>query len=166
MLADYFRNDFPDVADFLERLRYVDDMAKSVSEEEEATKTIEDTEKVLNTVNMKVKGWSVTGRDPPPELTEDGVSVGFGGMTWLPKIDALKLNIQQLHFGKKKRGRFPDDLEKFDGSYGMKIDDFTPKNLSRRMCTSVTARIYDIPGKLAPLALSRHENSRKHRKHA
>ena len=68
MLADYFRNDFPDVADFLERLRYVDDMAKSVSEEEEATKTIEDTEKVLNTVNMKVKGWSVTGEILPQNL--------------------------------------------------------------------------------------------------
>ena len=85
LLADYFRNDFPDVADFLERLRYVDDMAKSVTNEEEAIKTIQDTENVLKTVKMKVKGWSVTGQDPSPELTEDGVSVGFGGMTWLPK---------------------------------------------------------------------------------
>ena len=93
LLADLFRNDFPDVADFLERLRYVDDMAKSVTNKDEAIKTIEDTEKVLNTVKMKVKGWSVTGQDPPPELTEDGVSVGFGGMTWLPKIDVFKLNI-------------------------------------------------------------------------
>ena len=161
LLADYFRNDFPDVADFLERLRYVDDMAKSVTNEEEAIKTIQDTENVLKTVKMKVKGWSVTGQDPSPELTEDGVSVGFGGMTWLPKIDALKLNIQPLHFGKKKRGRFPDDLKKFDGSFGMKIDDFTPNHLTRRMCTSVTARIYDIPGKLAPLALRLKHDLRK-----
>ena len=50
LLADYFRKDFPDVADLLERLRYVDDMAKSVTNEEEAIKTIQDTENVLKTV--------------------------------------------------------------------------------------------------------------------
>merc|ERR1711867_281950 len=80
LLADHFRDVFPAVADFLERLRYVDDMAKSVSTAEEAAKTISDTEEVLNTVKMKVKGWSVTGQKPPGELTEDGVSIGIGGM--------------------------------------------------------------------------------------
>ena len=153
LLADIFRDKYPDVADFLERLRYVDDMAKSASTGEEAAQIIEDTEKVLDTVKMKVKGWSVSGKEPPAELSEDGVSVGIGGMTWLPKIDVFQLNIQPLHFGKKKRGRFPDDLEKFDGSFGKSIEEFTPKRLTRRMCTSVAARIYDIPGKLAPLAL-------------
>ena len=97
LLAEIFKDEFPAVADFLERLRYVDDMAKSASTKEEAIKIIEDTEKVLDTVKMKVKGWSVTGQEPPSELSEDGVSVGIGGMTWLPKVDVFQLNIQPLH---------------------------------------------------------------------
>ena len=40
LLADHFRDVFPAVADFLERLRYVDDMAKSVSTADEAARTI------------------------------------------------------------------------------------------------------------------------------
>ena len=153
LLAELFRDEFPDVADFLERLRYVDDMAKSDTTKEEAAQIVKDTDKVLDTVKMKVKEWSITGQEPPAELSEDGVSVGIGGMRWLPKIDAFQLNIQPLHFGKKKRGRFPDDLEKFDGSFGKTIDEVTPKHLTRRMCTSVAARIYDIPSKVALLAL-------------
>ena len=83
------------------------------------------------------------------------------GYEVLTKNRCIKKNIQPLHFGKKKRGRFPDDLKKFDGSFGMKIEDFTPIELSRRMCTSVTARIFDIPGKVAPLALRLKHDLRK-----
>ena len=70
-----------------------------------------------------------------------------------PRDRLHKIRIQKLHFGKKKRGRYPDDLQKFEGSFGIKIEDFVPKVLTRRMCTSVSARIYDIPGFTAPLSL-------------
>ena len=114
MLADQFRDSFPDVSHFLEKLRYVD----------ESRELIKKTEHVLDTLSMKIKGWAVAGKDPPTELTEDGFSVGFAGMTWLTKIDAFKLNIQRLHFGKKKRGRYPDDLEKFDGKFESLLKNF------------------------------------------
>ena len=81
LLAEISKEEFSDGADFLEKLRYVDDMAKSASPKEEATKIIEYTKKVLKIVQMKVKGWSVTGQEPSTELSEDGVSVGIGGMT-------------------------------------------------------------------------------------
>ena len=83
--------------------------------------------------------------------SEDGVSVGFAGLTWFPKLDFFKLNIQSLHFAKKKRGRFSADLVKFDQTSGITIDEFTPKEISRTNCTSVVARIFDIQGLLAPL---------------
>ena len=76
---------------------------------------------------MSVKGWSISFQKPSPELTEDGISVAFAGLDWLPEIDCVKLRIQKLHFGKKKRGRYPDDLQKFEGSFGIKIEDFVPK---------------------------------------
>ena len=55
---------------------------------------------------MKVKGWSVTGEDPSSELSEDGVSVGIGGMTWLPKVDVFQLNIQPLHLERRREEDF------------------------------------------------------------
>ena len=63
------------------------------------------------------------------------------------------MNIDRLHFGKKKRGRYPEDLKRYDGSFGLTLDEFVPKTLTRRMCSSVSARIYDLSGKLAPLTL-------------
>ena len=44
-----------------------------------------ETEKVLGGIDMTVKGWAISGKDPPPELTKDGVSVGMWGITWFPK---------------------------------------------------------------------------------
>ena len=71
-------------------------------------------------------------------------------MSWLPAIDSYSLKIQPLHFGKKRRGRLPDDVQMYDGG---SMGDFVPKLLTRRMCSSVSARIYDVPGLLAPLLL-------------
>ena len=48
---------------------------------------------------------------------------------------------------------FSEDMEIFDGSFGRKIEDFVPPDLTRRMATSVVARIFDVPGYLAPLSL-------------
>ena len=43
----------------------------------------------------------------------------------------------------------------------MKLEDFVPTNLTRRMCTSVPARLYDITQKLAPLHLRLKHDLRK-----
>ena len=66
--------------------------------------------------------YVVQGKAPPPEASEDGISVGFAGLTWFPLGDFFKLNIQSLHFSKKKRGKFPTDLIKFDQTFGISTD--------------------------------------------
>ena len=114
---------------------------------------------------MYVKGWAQSGSDPPEELSDDGISVGFAGMTWFPKMDVYKLNIQSLHFSKKKRGKYPSDLVKYEDSFGMTIDDYTPKKLTRTNCTSVLARIYDPQGLLAPLTLKMKNDLRIRKKY-
>ena len=91
LLAELVRDRFLAVADFLEKLRYVNDMANSVSTLKEAHQLIKDTDEVLESVKMKTKGWSVSGQDPPAEMSDDGISVGLGGMTWIPRIDVFKL---------------------------------------------------------------------------
>ena len=139
-----------EVANFIRDRFYVDDGGNSVKTIDEALNLIHETDKSLASIKMNVKGWSISFHDPSPDVSEDGVSVAFAGMSWLPAIDSYRLKIQPLHFGKKKRGRLPDDVKIYDGGL---MEDFVPAVLTRRMCSSVSARIYDVPGLLAPLLL-------------
>ena len=68
---------FPEVATFLIKSQYIDDLAKSLKSKDEAERLAWETEKVLGKIDMSVKGWAMSGKDPPPELTKDGVSVGM-----------------------------------------------------------------------------------------
>ena len=145
------------VADFISNGFYVDDGGTSVRNQEEADDLTMTTDQALNSIKMKVKGWSISFRPPSCDVTDDS-TVGFAGMTWVPEIDSYSLKIQRLHFGKKKRGRFPDSLEMFKGGC---MEDFVPEILTRKMCASVTARIYDVPGILAPLILKLKYDLRK-----
>ena len=152
LIAEEVVKEHPEVSVMLTMKRYVDDFAQSSSSNEETVSLIEKTTEVLSRIGMKVKGWTVSGEDPPENLTDDGASVGFAGKTWFPKGDFFKLNIQSLHFAKKKRGKFPSDLVKFDKS-GLTVEEYTPAKITRTNCTSVCARIYDTEGLLTPLTL-------------
>ena len=158
--ADTIRNIFPLVAKLICRNRYVDDVLKSIKSKQAARKLIEDTEKALKDINMEIKGWGLSGEDPPKQLTDDGKSINVAGMSWFPKIDGFMLNIAKLHFGKKKRGKYSSNVKVFDDSQES-LEDFVPQELSRRQCTSVVARIYDLTGKLAPVTLKFKDSLRK-----
>ena len=101
---------------------------------------------------MKVKGYSKNGEDPPEQCSKDGVSVGITGYRWFTKLDVFSLNIGYMHFGKKKRGRLDPKTNFFGLGEGMmmKMEDFVPRNLSRRMATSKLASYFDPIGKIAP----------------
>ena len=150
MVAEEVWEDQPEVATLLILKRYVDDFGQSTMGKTETKHLMEKTDKVLKQISMEVKCWVQSGTDPPEEASEDGVSCGFAGLTWFPRGDFFKLNIQSLHFSKKKRGKFPSNLSKFDQTTGVTIDDFTPREITRTNCTSVTARIYDTLGLLSP----------------
>ena len=161
LLAESIVEKFPEVSKMLLKKRYVDDLGNSTKCKEMTEKLIKETSEVLASIQMFVKGWAQSGSDPPEELSDDGVSVGLAGMTWFPKMDVYKLNIQSLHFSRKKRGKYPSDLVKFEDSFGMTIDDYTPKKLTRTNCTSVLARMYDPQGLLAPLTLKMKNDLRR-----
>ena len=152
--CELIKVDHEEVARLLLKARYVDDIMKSKKSKVEARTLINQTEDVLKKIDMKIKGWCMSGEDPPEELTEDKKSIQFSGMTWFPKLDSFKLNIASLHFGKKVRGKTSSKLDIYDikkhGSIGEFIKD---KEITRRKCTSVVARLYDMFGKLEPLKL-------------
>ena len=93
---------------------------------------------------MKLKGWVVSGVPLPSDLSEDGASIPFAGLVWFPLIDCNKLNILSLHFSKNKRGRLPDGLLKLDGCFEMSVDEVTPQNLIRGMCTYFSAKHHHL----------------------
>ena len=161
LLAEEIWEEFPEVAVMLVMKRYVDDFGQSTLSREATEDLIKKTNVVLAKIKMEVKGWVIAGKAPPPEASEDGISVGFAGLTWLPLGDLFKLNIQSLHFAKKKRGKFPSDLVKFDQSSGFSIEQYTPQHITRTNCTSVTARIFDITGLVAPVTLKMKYHLRK-----
>ena len=126
-------------------------MGGSTTNEEEAKKIASGVDKALDYIQLRIKAWTLSGKPPDPKVSEDGVTTTFGGLRWFPGLDFFKLEIQPTHFGKKKRGRFADSLEVFDGRFGAKMEDFVKPSLSRRDCQSVTARVFDPLGKVTPL---------------
>ena len=74
-------------------------------------------------------------------MSEDGESVNVGGMKWFPKGDYLRLNIRDINFSKKLRGR--------KASLGM--DSKIPENVTRRDCVGKVAELFDPLGKIAPI---------------
>ena len=160
--CEIIKDEHPDVARLLLKGRYVDDMMKSMKSNKEVVELIKKTEDVLDKIKMKIKGWCISGEEPPEQLSEDKKSIQFSGMTWFPKIDSFLLNISSLHFGKKKRGKTSSKLDIYDlekhGSIGEFLKD---KELTRRQCTSVVARMYDMYGKLEPLKLRLKSDLRK-----
>ena len=146
--------DFPMVVKLLLKSRYVDDILKSLKTKSEALDLIKRTDENLKKINMHIKGWGISGEKPPKQLSDDGVSIGFSGLTWYPEIDSFKLNISSLHFCKKKRGRHSSELDIYDPKKHSSIENFLKdKVVTRRKCTSVVARLFDMYGKLEPLKL-------------
>ena len=79
------------VADFIRDSFYVDDGGISVSSMENAHRLTEDTDAELSSVQMRVKGWTVSFNSPSPDVSDDGVSVAFAGMRWIPQTDSFSL---------------------------------------------------------------------------
>ena len=152
MIADRIRVEHPEVAEFLVKSRYVDDFGKSLVSKDQGRKIIEIVDQKLGEYQLKVKGWAMSGEDPPLEISKDGLTVMFAGMVWMPRLDYFMLNYHPLHFAQKRRGRLPKDLEVFDGKFGT-LEDFVPKDLSRRKISSKLMSRYDLLGKEAPFTL-------------
>ena len=152
---------FPEVAFLLIKRRYVDDIGKSTTSKEESKKLIVKASEVLKTkLDMDVKGWAVGGEKPPPDISKDGVSVGFGGLVWYPEIDVYTLNIPPLCLAKKQRGRLPEESFGFDPKK-INLEEYVQPDLTRRQITRAIAKAWDLCGKLTPVTLRIRHDLRK-----
>ena len=150
MLAEFVQDKFPRLAELLRKDRFVDDVGSSDFSKEIVMAIIKAANELFESVGLTVKGWSVSGSAPHPDVTADGVSVDIGGMTWYPLIDCVSVKIPPLHFGKKSRGKLVVGTEVFDGTFA-DLKKFVKKPLTRRQIVSKFSALFDMYGKLTPL---------------
>ena len=122
---------------------YVDDCLSGESSWENVLSTTDDLQLVLARGGFAVKGFTFSGKDPPSDLSTDGVSVKVAGMKWNTKADKISLETGDLNFLKKQRGK------KSPASNNQ-----IPPEFTRRDCVSKVAEIFDLVGKATPITSS------------
>ena len=118
----------------------MDDCLSGENSLDKVRETTDNLKLVLNKGGFFLKGLTFSGLDPPKDLSSDGVSLNVAGMKWFPKQDNLALNIGELNFEKKKRGK-----------KSVVAEGMIPENFTRRDCVGKVAEIFDLLGKITPI---------------
>ena len=135
--------EYPAVYQVVKNDTYVDDCMSGAPDTSSSHILADDLEMILNKGGFQMKGVSFSGEDPPEKLTDDGETIHVAGMKWFPKEDNLALNIGELNFSKKTRGKKPSSLI-----------NIIPSALTRRHCASKVAEVFDLTGRIAPITVS------------
>ena len=138
-IARLSKAEFPDVFEIIKNDIYVDDCLSGDMTNELAAERADQLELVLSRGGFTLKGICMSGSSPSPELSSDQKTLNVAGLIWEPEKDTIRLDIKEVNFARKVRGRkvrsIPD----------------VPTKLTRRHCTSKVAEIFDITGLLTPL---------------
>ena len=151
-LAEIVKESDPELYAFLMFCLYVDDLGESKPTVEACQELSKRADELFATVSLECKGWTFTGQDQPERVTKDGLSIGVGGLNWIPKLDAVEVRIPVLHFGSRRRGKLDDKTMFFKGEFA-DLDKFVPAALTRRIVASKLASIFDITGKFVPILI-------------
>ena len=139
-VAEMSSNESPEASRIVRNDIYVDDCISGESFTEKAHKRADEVETVVNRGGFQLKGVSFSGEDPQENLSEDGKSLTVAGLKWLPKDDLLSLNVGDLNFAKRQRGKKPEAKS-----------NIIPSVLTKRHCASKVGEIYDLLGKTTPI---------------
>ena len=74
-------------------------------------------------------------------MSDDGESINVAGMKWFPKDDVISLDIKDMNFAQKIREQKSNTT-----------NSIIPSKPTRRDCVSKVFEIFDITGKITPLA--------------
>ena len=142
-VSDTFKDQYPDANRILQEDVFVDDCVTGDINHDGTSKRAGELEVITSKGSFKLKGITLSGADPPSHLTNDGVSVGVGGMKWYSKSDEISISMSELNFAPKRRGK--------KSSAAINI---IPEVLTRHHCASKVAEVFDITRKLSPLIAS------------
>ena len=117
-----------ELATFLTDARFVDNLNDSLKDIKSAHRLQSAVDEAFSKLGAKIKGWAISGQEPAPEISEDGL-VGVAGNAWHPMTDTVELKLQPLHFGRVVRGRLAPCTKIFLGNTtsSTDMDDFIPK---------------------------------------
>jgi hypothetical protein len=133
--------DYPEAAEALLRDTYMDDCLTGADSVAAAEKLMCDIDTVAPKGGFTTKGFTVSGRPPLPSLSKDGSSVMALGSRWYPEPDELQVAFGPISFAKKHRGKrvaTPNSHE-------------VPDKLTKRMCLSKIAELFDVCSFAAPI---------------
>eukprot|EP00794_Sanderia_malayensis_P002157 gene2157-biopygen1930 len=142
-VAEMSKDEFPKVNDIIHNEVYVDDCLTGEVSHHEAHSRSDELEVVLNCGCFQIKVVAFSGEEPPSSPSEDGETIFVAGMKWFVKSDMLSLNIGDLNFAKKQRGKKPSHLL-----------NVIPSKLTHRHCASKVAEVFGLSGTVSPLIAS------------
>ena len=105
LTAELSKGEYPHANEIVQNDIYVDDCMSGESSQELLFQRADELALILCRGGFGLKGFTFSGKDPPPSLSEDGKSISVGGMKWNSISDELQLNINQPDFLKRCRGK-------------------------------------------------------------
>ena len=117
---------------------YVDDCIFAEQSEREAR--ADELEVVFNRGGFVLKGITFSNQDLLESLSDYGESINVAEVKWFLKDDVISLDIKDINFAKKIRGRKRTT-----------INSIIPSKLTRRDFVSKVCEILDITGKITRL---------------
>eukprot|EP00111_Clytia_hemisphaerica_P013773 TCONS_00040530-protein len=133
--ARLFKEEHPQIHQIVSIDVYVEDCLSGAPTVNLAHKLADDLEVVISHGGFSLKGFTFSGQRPQESLS----TVSVAGLRWFPHEDEVSLDVQQLNFAKKSRGRKPT------------LQSTIPKDLTRRQCVAKVAELYDITGLITPI---------------
>ena len=124
---------------------YMDDCLSGSETLEETVKIQQDLQYVVSQTGFRFKGFATSGQVPDASLSIDGVHVLTFGTLWDPKEDTIGLNIKEINFAKKVRGKKSVKIAAMSpkkGEKSAKNSDISPKRKGSQQ------KFADIPPKL------------------
>ena len=133
------KKQYPEVCDVIRKDVYVDDCLSGAESNHTAAKLADELKIVVNRGGFALKGFTFSREPPSTDLSTDGECIHVAGMRWFPEEDTVSLDVTELNFAKKSRGKKPASSNQI------------PSKLTRRHCVSKVAELYDITGKITPI---------------
>ena len=137
--AMIFKQTQPDVNRVINEDVYVDDCLSGGKSIEEFTQLTDQINETLTFSGFTLKGITTSGPEPLDSLSSDGRTISVAGVKWHPKPDLISFDIKELDLAKSYRGKKIGSIKE------------DPIKLTRRICTSKAAEVFDMTGLLTPI---------------
>ena len=140
LISELTADDYPLAYDIVHNDVYVDDCVSGELTEEDRNQATDQLQLSLEQGGFTLKGFTFSGSDPDPSLSEDGQSIASLGLRWFPKTDFwMLMHNGKINFARKVRGRKVEIIFEI------------PERLTKKICVSIPAEVFDPSGRTAPI---------------